>query len=233
MLTTMPQPSITKILGELPFEKKLIGVGAILMVIGLFLPWYQDVDSFHTGDTFTGLTGPMYLVGLTFLVIASLSIMMVVMDYLDKKIPIFKIKTAQFHLWSGVASFYLLFVVGSVYFHQSFGVNITMKQSQFGMFMVYIAASLLTVGGYLAGRERKSVLKEFEKETRPNVVPAPAEHRKARDLNRTQPVPTPLQPAMDLKVEEPIMQSAPTPAPVQTQKNEPIDRTVQPYRMDL
>lgn len=165
----MPKQRLTEIIAQLPFEKKVVGIGSVLMLIGLFFPWYQDLDTFRTGDTFTGLTGPLYFAGFTFLLIASGSLLVMVMDYLDKTIPVFKVKAANVHLWSGIASFYLLFLVGSVYFHPAFGLNITLKQSGFGMFIAYAAAALLTIGGYLEGRGRSAV-KMFEKETREEPV---------------------------------------------------------------
>jgi hypothetical protein len=241
----MPTPRITQIISSLPFEKKLIGTGSILMVISLFFPWYQDLDSFHTGDTFSGLTGPLYLGGFTFLILASLSILFIIADHFDKKIPLFNFKTSRFYLWSGIFSFYLLFLIGSVYFHPAFGVNITMKQSQFGIFIAYISASLLTIGGYLSGRERKTLMKEFEAETREPVIKIPnPEQRKPRENLRNIPVtppqraPVPQQPAMDLnmpvqaKVQVPVMQNAtaaePVAADIDTDRKNP-----QPFRMDL
>ena len=120
------------------------------------------------------------------------------------------------------------------------------------MFMAYAAASLLTIGGYLAGRERKSLMKEFEKETREETMvnaTTPlahiAEQRfKPRENLRTVhvPPPAPVQP-----VEKNIMQM-PTRAPVNaggvaearpvvgpTAAQEPAAPTTnaQPYRMDL
>jgi hypothetical protein len=250
MLTHMPNPRLTQIVAELPFERKMVGIGSLLMVLSLFFPWYQDLDSFRTGDTFTGLTGPMYLAGFTFLVIASLSLLFIVMDYLDRKVPLFKVKTSKFHLWSGIFAFYNLFLVGSVYFHPAFGVNITLKQSGFGMFIAYAAAALITAGGYLEGRG-KAAVKEFEKETREPApqtsradeskpviegkVVHPMIERKPREIHR--PVSpqktTSNQPAMDLGAEENIAPVAaapqPSPAPVQEER----ERNVQPFRMDL
>lgn len=246
----MPNPHLTQIVAELPFEKKLAGVGSILMVIGLFLPWYQDLDSFRTGDTFTGLTGPLYLVGFTFLVMASLTMIVMVMDYLDKKIPIFKVKASKVQMWSGILSFYLLFLVGSVYFHPAFGVNITMKQSGFGMFVAYTAAALMTIGGYLGGRG-KAAVKAFEKETREQQpiqqvkqpvmetkVVHPMIERKPRENLRTmQPrqvvseQPKAKQPTMNLETPEPepvAVAQVESPAP-----DSQAERKTQPYRMDL
>ena len=226
----MPTPSITKIIAELPFEKKLAAAGSILMIVSLFFPWYQDLDSFRTGDTYIGLNGPMYFAGFTLLVLASLSLLVIITDYLDKKIPLFNVKAARFHLLTGIFSFYMLFLIGSVYFNSHFGVNITLKQSQFGMFMAYISASLITIGGYFSGRERKSIMKDFEKETREAVIKVPnPEQRKPRENLRSAPAPAPVvqQPAMDLNVPE-TEQVAATP----TQDTDSSYKA-QPYRMDL
>lgn len=232
----------------------MVGIGSIVMVLSLFFPWYQDLDSFRTGDTFTGLTGPMYLTGFTFLVIASLSLLFMVMDYLDRKVPLFKIKTSKLHLWSGIFAFYNLFLVGSVYFHPAFGVNITLKQSGFGMFMAYAAAALMTAGGYLEGRG-KAAVKEFEKETREpasqgqqggpakTVVEAKVVHpmieRKPREIHRTAaPQKTPsVQPTMGLEMEqdvqpEPVAPAAARPVQPANQLSD-NERPAQPFRMDL
>lgn len=258
----MPNPRLTQIVAELPFEKKIVGVGTLAMVVSLFFPWYQDLDSFHTGDTFTGLTGPMYFAGFTFLVLASLSLLVMVMDHLNKQLPIFKVKTSLLHLWSGIFSFYLLFLVGTAYFHPAFGVNITMKQSGFGMFIAYAAAAMLTIGGYLEGRGRAAV-KDFEKETREDAVALPPVadrkvvhpmiERKPREIVRSTPAKqrTAEQPAMELEADsvqasnaqrqpQPLSSQQPVPAapvrsvPAAAQRAESeSDRPVQPYRMDL
>lgn len=162
----MPTKRINQILMEIPFERKLVATGAILMVISLFLPWYSDKDSFNTGSVFTGLNGPLYLVGFTFLIISSITLLFVTMEYLNKKITIFPVKPAKTYMWFGIASFYLLILMNSVYFDHNFGINITQKLSQFGTFIAFIAAAFLTVGGYLSTRERTTALKEFEDETR-------------------------------------------------------------------
>ena len=227
----MPTPSITKIIAELPFEKKLAAAGSILMIVSLFFPWYQDLDSFRTGDTFIGLNGPLYFAGFTLLMLASLSLLVIITDYLDKKIPLFNIKASRFHLLTGIFSFYMLFLIGSVYFNPNFGVNITLKQSQFGMFMAYISASLITIGGYLSGRERKSIMKDFEKETRETVIKVPnQEQRKPRENLRSTPPPAPViqQPSMELNVPE-----AEQVASVPNQGADSSYKDPQPYRMDL
>lgn len=150
-----------------------MGLGSVLMIIALFLPWYKDLDSFRTGDMFLGITGPLSLVGFTLFAIAALNIALMVYDFLGKKLPL-SIKSTDFFLFAGIISFYLLIVVNSVYFNAQFGVNITLKQSMFGMFVAFIAASFITIGGYLAGRDKKIYLEEFENSTREPIAEMPS-----------------------------------------------------------
>lgn len=166
----MPTPSIKQIIHNLAFEKKLIGIGAILMVLSLFFPWYSDIDIYKSGAVYTGLTGPLYLAGFTFLIIASLSLVVLITDFLDQKIPVFNIRASNFFLPAGIFSFYLLVLINSVFFDRNFGINITLKQSQFGMFLAFVATALIIIGGYLLTRERKTILKNFQNEVDQNVL---------------------------------------------------------------
>jgi hypothetical protein len=172
----MPQKRLFQIARELPLRKKLIIAGSVLLAASLFFRWYQDFD-FETGQSFTGLTGPLYLVGFTFLVIASLCLVFTVMDYFNKKITLFKIKTSKLYLVLGIFTFYLLLVVGSVYFDFNFGINLNKKMAGTGMFMAYIAAALITLGGYLEMRGINP-LREFKEETREPELKIPVVEQK-------------------------------------------------------
>jgi len=189
----MPEKRINKIITELPFERKLLGAGALLLAISVFLPWYQDLDSFKTGDVFLGLTGPTYFAGMTILALAIADMALLFIEATGKIIPLPSIKPSTFYLASGLIVFYLLLLVNSVFFHNKFGVNITSKDSQFGMFMAFIAASLITIGGYLATREKSSLLKEFQEKAQESLIkiPDPNESRKPRDITRAAPAQQP------------------------------------------
>jgi hypothetical protein len=207
----MPVKRINQIIADLPFERKLVGIGALLMAVSTFLPWYQDLDSFKTGDVFLGLSGPTYLAGLTILAVSIVDILLVFIESSDKKMPMITIKPSTFYLASGLLSFYLLLMVNSIFFHNKFGVNITSKDSQFGMFMAFIAASLMTIGGYLATREKSSILKEFREQTQEPAIKIPDQNelRKARDIARPAPAqhPKPVKP-MQTEIEEPTRAEA-------------------------
>ncbi len=210
----MPAKRINEIIGQLSFAKKLLFAGSALMVISLFLPWYNDIDTFKTGDMFLGLTGPLYFAGFSLLAVAILNLSMVFIESPTGKLPRFNVKISTLHLASGIFSFYTLILVCSVYFHAKFGVNITIKQSDFGMFFAFIASSLLTIGGYLTSRDRTVALKEFEQVA--TDMRKPKENlRNIATTNAEQAVPKPLT-AANLNQREEVPQ-----------------RTVQPYRTDL
>ena len=160
----MPSKSITQLFQELSFEKKLLGVGSIVMILSLFLPWYQDLDSFKTGDVFLGITGPLYFGGFSLLAVGAGNLFFMYMEINGKKMPLVNMKPSTFYFASGLFSFFMLLLINSVYFHAKFGINITLKQSQFGMFFAFIAASFMTIGGYLASRDKATLLKEFQEE---------------------------------------------------------------------
>jgi hypothetical protein len=45
------------------------------------------------------------------------------------------------------------------------------KESQFGMFLAFIAAAFITFGGYLSTREKTARIKDFQREAKDDVVP--------------------------------------------------------------
>ena len=216
----MPTKNISQIFTELPFEKKLLGVGSALLILSLFLPWYQDLDSFKTGDMFLGITGPLYLAGYSMLILAAINIAMLIAEINGKKIPYITVKPSAFFFAMGLFTFFMLLVVNSVYFHSKFGLNIALKQSQFGMFFAFIAASFITIGGYLSTRDKASLLREFEDETRDPFVQIPKQE-KPRESIRTN-VPS-----------EPMSDPAETLQDARNDVSEIVKKTSQPYRLDL
>jgi len=174
----MPTKRLNQIFKELSFDKKLLGIGSLIMIISVFLPWYQDLDSFKTGDMFLGITGPAYLAGVSLLLLAGMNLFLLSMDYLGKKISWLPMKNGVFYMFVGIFALYVLVLVNSVYFHAKFGVNITLKQSQFGMFTAFIAAGLITVGGYLSLQDKGAILKEFREKTQEPMIKVPEQDRK-------------------------------------------------------
>lgn len=147
-------------------HQKIIGVGALIAVIGALLPWYSDVDKFNTGDTFLGVTGPLYLVGYIIIALSLFSIILTGMRVFDKKLPPLPMKESMVYIISGAASLFLMVIANSVYTHHKFGINLTSKEQQFGMMIAFVGALAVTLGGVLQSRESGTsrMIKEFQEE---------------------------------------------------------------------
>lgn len=150
--------------------QKVIGAGALLALIGAFLPWYKDIDSFNTGDLFFGITGPLYLIGYIIIALSIFSLILTGFYLLDKKIPPLPMKESVIYILSGGFTLFLMVIANSVYFHPKFGINITSKEHQIGMLLALIGATAITIGGILQNRESGTsrFIKQFKEETETN-----------------------------------------------------------------
>jgi len=149
----MPTRKFKDRLKKLPFAYKMVGVGAILGMLSVFLPWYLDVDKFNSGYQFLGITGPLYLIGATLLVSFGISLVFVISRLFHKDLISMPLKEHTFHLANSSLSFYLIFVAYSIYFHPQFGLHIIDKQPRFGFLMAVIACAITGYGGYLQRKQ--------------------------------------------------------------------------------
>lgn len=150
-------------LKQLALNKKMILVGAFLVIVGVFLPWYQDVDRFKIGDTFLGITGPLYLAGFLVLIAGISSFGLIMLKLLDKPQPKLPMKEGHFYIALSALSIFLLIMSASVYFHAKFGVSLTDKSVGAGMILDFIGSGLVLFGAFLA---LKSEGIDFETEGR-------------------------------------------------------------------
>ncbi|MBD3270278.1 hypothetical protein GF376_02020 [Candidatus Peregrinibacteria bacterium] len=141
---------------DLSGDKKLALIGSILLFISLFLPWYSDVDALSTGDSFTALNGPLYLLGFS---IMTLSIANLVFAFGEN----FFNKRGIYQMAFGFGSMYLLIVINSAYFHPKFGLNLLSKTSEYGVMIAMVATVLVCVGGYLNFSKNEGKNKQKEK----------------------------------------------------------------------
>jgi hypothetical protein len=162
----MPNPKIQDKLLKLPTPYKIIGLGALIALIGAFFPWYQDIDSFNTGDRFSGITGPLYLIGYIIIGLSVISLILTGFHLFEKKLPDLPLKESMIYILSGAFSLFLLVITNSIYFHPKFGTNITSKEYQFGMIFAFAGAIAAIIGGVLESRERGTArfIEEFQSE---------------------------------------------------------------------
>jgi len=133
-------------LKNLPLKEKLILIGSFFTLIGVFFPWYADMDKFQTGDVFLGITGPLYLTGLIVLLTAGSSFGLIMMKLNGTSFSKLSIKEYQVHMILGGISLLMLVIANSVFFHSKFGTNLTEKSMGIGMMMSF-AGLLITAFG--------------------------------------------------------------------------------------
>jgi hypothetical protein len=141
---------------QLPSHLKLIGGGSLLLAIATLMPWYSDIDAFRIGDMFLGITGPASFVGIVVLLLSGLSFSYVATRIFNRRQLELPVKEPVFHLFVGIQSLFMLLVVNSIYFHPKFGINITLKESRFGMVLAVVGAITLAVGGYLQNKREQN-----------------------------------------------------------------------------
>lgn len=139
---------------RLPRHIKFIGIGGLILAISTVLPWYADLDTYRIGDQFLGITGPASFVGIVILLLSAVSLWVFSYHLLERKVPRLPVREAILHLFVAIESLFLLLLVNSVFFHPKFGVNITLKESRFGMTLAVIGSIVLLIGAYMQNREQ-------------------------------------------------------------------------------
>lgn len=134
-----------------------MGIGALVLAVSTILPWYTDRDVYQIVDQFYGITGPAWLIGSAILVFACLSFWLFSYHLLQRRMPRLPVREPIFHMFVAIESLFLLILVNSIFFHQKFGVYITLKESGFGTVLAFVGASLLGIGAYLKNAEDSRV----------------------------------------------------------------------------
>jgi hypothetical protein len=158
---------------KLSSGQKLTMLGSLLLMLSLFLNWFSDKDVFRSGDTYSALGGPLYLAGLTMLLLAAVNIGLLILSALRQKrvVDMGESRQGKIQMIAGFASMYLLMLINSVFFHPRFGLNILEKKPEIGVMLALAATVMICCGGYLSYR------KKFEGEGAA-VAPAPAAREK-------------------------------------------------------
>lgn len=135
--------------------RKLLFASSIFMVISVFFPWYRDLDARNVTSQFTGITGPLYLIGL---VILGSGIFATALDFIDfyrssgDSSISQKMRYAQ--MIAGLHSFFLTLLAASIYFHEQFGLGyLSTKTSLFGIYLSGFSALCTAICSGLLSRD--------------------------------------------------------------------------------
>ena len=161
---------------RLPKHKKIVFVASVVTILSCILPWYQDLSVYGVGDTYLGVTGPLFLAGFTIMGLSLFLALMIGVPMMGKRFPKLPVKQSLASMLVGVESLFLILIANSVFYHSKFGVSISHKEPGFGMTVALIAVVGLIVGSYFWWKEesefkgfdenvgRKEPLIRFEKE---------------------------------------------------------------------
>lgn len=182
----MARKNIIDRIKELPSDQKIVFWGAAAMAVSVILPWYSDIDAFKTGDTYFGITGPLYMIGILFLGLSGVAIATLFHYTVREKIEMIFSKLATYYMIAGGFCAFLLLLANSVYFHPRFGVNIAIKSAGIGMWVALIGVGMMIYGGYTL-RKRRERFTDMESRLEPLIkmpekdyTPVAREHQEVR-----------------------------------------------------
>ncbi len=167
--------------------RKVILVGAFLVSVSVFFPWYSDIDRFRVGNTFLGVTGPLYLAGILVFIAGALSLGIIALQLLKKPLPKLPIPELKLHVLNGGISVFMVVLAASVYFHSQFGVNLADKSAGMGMFLAIIGGSGLVLGGLLSSRSSSVIFEEEEEDFEAELKPETGSVEPLIDLDNREP----------------------------------------------
>lgn len=177
----MSPRSFSSVWAKLDVTRKWIVFSTALVALSTVMPWYQDVDAFHAGERYLGLTGPLFLVGLLMLGSAVFTMAWILLPLFDKRLPRLPFNEGAMFVFLGFQDLVLLLIANSVFFHPKFGVNITLKGTGFGMIVAFIGVFLMIWSSYRlykrAGRPATHFEEISESAHEPLVRPQPSLQR--------------------------------------------------------
>lgn len=169
-------------LKQLALNKKLVFIGSALLIISVFLPWYKDIDRFKIGETFLGISGPLYLAGFIVLIAGIASFGIILLKLLEKSVPKLPLKENHLHIATSGFSILMLIMTASVYFHDKFGINLTDKSMGFGMILAFIGSGLIMLGAILSLRKEEPDFENLEGHLEP-LIDLNLQEREKQDIS--------------------------------------------------
>lgn len=133
-------------LKRMSVEEKTIGLGAITMLVGSFMPWHAITLSIQEGQTISNAyTGDIGVIGFVVALMSLLSILYLIAENLHIRLPQFGYKKSQILFFLMGQSFFLVLLTLAIYLRRSieyvdaglrFGVYISLA----GTFLAAFAA---------------------------------------------------------------------------------------------
>jgi len=141
---------------RLPTTKKLLLIASFMLMISAVLPWYDNQNSFGTGETYLGIQGPLFMVGFIVLALGTVNFLNMFLPLTGKNFSKMKRNSGLLSMILGAQSALLLLVSNTVFLHPEFGTNVNHKATSFGMTLAFLSIGTLIIGGWWAKRKEAS-----------------------------------------------------------------------------
>jgi len=146
---------------RLPMAKKLLLVASFTLMVSAVLPWYDNQNTFGSGETYLGIQGPLFMVGFLILGLGAANFLNMFLPLFGKNFARLRRNTGLLSIIFGAQSALLLIVGNTVFFHSEFGVNANHKATGFGMTVAFLSIGVMIISGWWA--RRKEVSGEYDK----------------------------------------------------------------------
>lgn len=136
--------------------KKVILISSFTLCVSTVLPWYDQRNNFGVGDTFLGVQGPLFAVGLVVLGCGVVSFFNMFLPLMGRNFFDLKRKSGSLALSLGTQALLLLLVANSIFFHPEFASTINNKATRFGMMTAFFSIGALMISGWWVNRKEKA-----------------------------------------------------------------------------
>jgi hypothetical protein len=160
---------------RLSIEEKVIGVGALAVIVGLFMPWYSVVLNFNDMATSeSGFSGDLGVIGFVVFLFMLLGLGFLLAGHFRFRLPQFGFKKESILLFLSGESAFLLLLAAAIYTKRS--LDYTNAELRFGLYVALIGSILATFAAFalLQKIQKKEAKAFFEHgETEPETAEEP------------------------------------------------------------
>ena len=145
---------------RLSTEEKVLGIGALAVLVSCFLPWYSVTLNYNQQMTSeSAFTGDLGVIGFVIFILVILSLIFMMADYLHFRMPKFGYKKEQILLFLMGESAFLILLTIAVYTKRS--LDYTNAGLRFGIYLSLIGTF---VGAFAAYAQNQKLLKKSTQE---------------------------------------------------------------------
>lgn len=139
---------------RLPFARKAILVSSAILMVSPLLPWYDNRNGVGIGETFLGIQGPLFLIGVLVLSFGAINFFNMFFPLMGKNFFQLRKRSGITAILLGFQSLFLILIANSIFFHPSFGGEVS-KGTRFGMVVAFGAIAVMLLAGFITHKKEK------------------------------------------------------------------------------